>query len=85
MSIGHRRRAEKRGSPGLSPGSLEEPSEPAESESDSTEREGTTLPETSAGGALAACVGAAGTGVLSFGLDGPDGSGAEKLVGLSDP
>ncbi|TQC49261.1 hypothetical protein EEB14_10530 [Rhodococcus sp. WS4] len=81
MSIGHRRRAEERGSPGLSPGSLEEPSEPAESESDSTEQEATTLPETSVGGALAACVGAAGTGVLSFGLDGPDGSGAENWCG----
>ncbi|QSE88260.1 hypothetical protein JWS13_06325 [Rhodococcus pseudokoreensis] len=80
MSMGHRRRAEERGSPGLSPGSIEEPSEPAESESDSTGQEGTTLPET-AGGALAAYVGAAGTGVLSFGLDGPDGSGAENWCG----
>ncbi|KXF51712.1 hypothetical protein AXA44_13400 [Rhodococcus sp. SC4] len=80
ISMCHRRRAEERGSPGLSPGSLEEPSEPAESESDSTEQEATALPET-AGGALASCVGAAGTGVLSFGLDGPDGSGAENWCG----
>ena len=48
----------------MSPGSLEEPSEPAESDSDSP-----AVTTAAAGDVLAVKVGAVGTGFLSFGLD----------------
>ncbi|AUS32360.1 hypothetical protein F6X56_17880 [Rhodococcus erythropolis] len=56
MSMCHRHLRCARGPPGLSPGSLEEPSEPAESEDSSDKTTGV---------APGKCVGASGTGFLS--------------------
>ncbi|NMM90487.1 hypothetical protein B2J88_40185 [Rhodococcus sp. SRB_17] len=56
MSMGHRHLRIERSAPGLSPGSLEEPSEPAESDDSS---------DMTTGVAPGKCVGASGTGFLS--------------------